>query len=166
MIDLQNKIWKTLDGGYKIPYDVSDPLRRFESTDNKKEIDNILSELWDELHHQGDVGTASYLAVSHLVRIATSKKYFDWKLIELCTLIEQQRHQPQNPELPQEFMEYYLTGLNHLKEIILSNIGKEMDDQTYRLSLAGLATISGRTKLGTALTKLDDDVLDEFLEQY
>ena len=79
-MDLQNDIWKKLDGGYKIPYDASVPLRQLQLSNDKKSIDNIITELWDNLHHQGDVGLASYFSVPQLVDICIDKKSLDWNL--------------------------------------------------------------------------------------
>ena len=112
------------------------------------------------------MGLASYLTVPQLTRIAKSKRHFDWNLIGLCSLIEQQRHEPQNPQIPEKYLQYYLTGLSELKEIIFQHIDHEMDNETYRICLAGLATISGRTDLGKAISILDEDVLAEFLKQF
>ncbi|MBS1507057.1 MAG: hypothetical protein JSS79_10465 [Bacteroidetes bacterium] len=100
MITLDDKLWKELKGGYKVVYDVSVPLRKLERSNDKKEINKIYEELWNELHHQGDVELASYLALPQLVRIAKDKKLFDWNVLAICVTIEQQRHQEKNPPLP------------------------------------------------------------------
>ena len=74
---LNDNLWKKLHGGYKTLYDASIPLRQLEETEDKEKIREIFNELWNELHHQGDVGLASYLALPHLVRIGKSKGLFD-----------------------------------------------------------------------------------------
>ena len=84
------------------------------------------------------MGLASYLTVPQLTRIAKSKRHFDWNLIGLCSLIEQQRHEPQNPQIPEKYLQYYLTGLSELKELIFQHIDHEMDNETYRIVLQGL----------------------------
>jgi hypothetical protein len=55
MLPLGDPRWNELPGGYGTPFDPSDLLRRLEG--GKKAWD----ELWQELHHQGDVGVASYV---------------------------------------------------------------------------------------------------------
>src|SRR5688500_170347 len=89
---LNDKLWKELQGGYKTDYDASVPLRQLEETKDEKGIKKVYDELWNELHHQGDVGLASYLALPQLVRIGKSRGLFDWNLLGLCTVIELQRH--------------------------------------------------------------------------
>ncbi|HEY0686085.1 MAG TPA: hypothetical protein VGD45_27325 [Steroidobacter sp.] len=66
MMSLDDERWRQLKGGYRVTYDPSGALKLLESG-----VD-VWGELWDELHHQGDVDVASYAAVPHLVRIATS----------------------------------------------------------------------------------------------
>jgi len=89
-MELTDKIWKELKGGYKILYDVSIPLGQLENSDDDEAISKVWDELWNELHHQGDVGIASYLAVPQLVRIGIKKDLFDWNLLGICSVIEQQ----------------------------------------------------------------------------
>ena len=163
---LDDNIWKELKGGYKIIYDASLPLRQLERTNDKKEIERILEELWNELHHQGDVGEASYLAVPQLVRIAKSKGLFDWQLYGLCAVIEQQRHLGKNPAIPTKYIDYYKNGLTELNQLMILILNERHDDSDLRVILSTIATCKGQPKLGKAIIEMSDDVLDEFLEQY
>jgi hypothetical protein len=163
---LDDKLWKKLQGGYRIDYDASVPLRKLEEAKDEEEIKKIYDELWNELHHQGDVGLASYLALPQLVRIGKSKGLFDWNLLGLCCVIEQQRHLGHNPPLPKEYVDYYGNGLKELKQFVVANISTEKDETTVRMALATFATCSGQIKLGKSIMELEDDVMDEFLEQF
>ena len=166
MITLNDPVWKTLEGGYKIPYDVAVPLKKLEQATDAKIIDTIWAELWDELHHQGDVGLASYLAVPQLARIAAKNNLYHWNVLGLCTVIEQQRHLANNPALPAEYQEYYKAGLEILKQFVIANINQPTDDTTFRTALSTLAVCAGQIKLSKAIAELEDDVLEEFLEQF
>lgn len=166
MIDLNGDIWRSLEGGYKIPYDASMALRKLESARTPAEVTAVYEELWNELHHQGDVGVASYAALPHLVRIARLKKLFDWNVVGLCCTIEQQRHEKGNPPLPPEFTTDYLSALTDLREYVLENFKGDMGDELMRTSLSALATCSGRVTLGKAILEMSDDVLEEFLENF
>lgn len=166
MITLSNSIWKELEGGYKIPYDVSVPLTQLEWATSSTEVEKIFSELWNELHHQGDVGVASYMAIPQLVRISRDKGLFNWNVLTLCSTIEQQRHLGENPSLPTEYTEYYNNGLMELKEFILDNFRSIQDELTLRAALSALAVCNGEMKLSKAIIELSDDTLDEFLEQF
>ena len=67
MLDINDPRWKTFRGGYGKKYDASTLLKLFEKSDDKETIKNILKDLWEELHHQGDVGLASYFSLPHLI---------------------------------------------------------------------------------------------------
>ena len=167
MIDLDSDIWIELEGGYRVVYDASTPLKRLKLSVNADEQKEIWEELWNELHHQGDVGVASYLAVPQLVKIARKKGVFDWNILGLCGVIEQQRLLGDNPKLPEEFQDYYDTGLADLQQFVLENLGAKMDNSTYALALSTLATCNGRVELGKAIAELQGaDVLAEFLENF
>lgn len=166
MITLDDPIWQTLEAGYKIPYDASIPLKQLEQATDTKEQEAIYTELWNELHHQGDVGLASYLAVPQLARIGASKHLYNWNLLGLCSVIEQQRHAENNPTLPEAFEDDYTEGLQILKDFIILNLNRPTDDTTFRVALSTLAACSGQIKLSKAIGELEEDVMDEFLEQF
>jgi hypothetical protein len=68
MLGFDDERWNHLTGGYKIPFDPRPSLRKLES---QQDTPTAWEELWEQLHHQGDVGDASYAAVPELVSIAT-----------------------------------------------------------------------------------------------
>jgi hypothetical protein len=75
MLNLDDTGWKDLRGGYGVPYDVSVALRSMQRGND------VWEELWDELHHQGDIGDASYAAVPQLVSIAGAAESRDWNFM-------------------------------------------------------------------------------------
>jgi hypothetical protein len=166
MITLDDPLWKTLEGGYKILYDASIPLKKLQQATDSKEIEEVWSELWNELHHQGDVGIASYLAVPQLAQIGATKDLYNWNLLGICSVIEQQRHLGDNPQLPREYQDYYNDGLEVLKRFVIANINRQTDDTTFRAALSTLAVCAGQIKLSKAINELEDDILEEFLEQF
>jgi hypothetical protein len=80
MLSYHDQKWKDLKGGYKKPYD---PIAALQKLERGEKVDEAWEELWNELHHQGDVGEASYAAVPHLVRIHKDKRNFDWNFYAL-----------------------------------------------------------------------------------
>src|SRR6202166_34878 len=61
---IDDERWSHLTGGYKIPFDPRPPLAKLE---NQRDTKTAWQELGEELHHQGDVGDASYAAIPELV---------------------------------------------------------------------------------------------------
>src|SRR5215471_17640211 len=120
-MDLDDNLLKTLDGGYRIPYDISKPLRKLRNTEKFEDQQIIFDDLWENLHHQGDVGLGSYLAVPQLINICMSKKSLDWNFIGLCVVIENCRINNQNPELPAEYDVLYFGALMKFEKYLLLN---------------------------------------------
>ena len=71
MLSLTDTIWRDLEVGYRVPYDASKALARMENGES------VWEELWNELHHQGDVGIASYAAIPRIVRISEAQRRSD-----------------------------------------------------------------------------------------
>jgi hypothetical protein len=165
-MDLDDRIWATLEGGYKIPYNASRPLKKLRDATRQNEFAVIFAELWDNLHHQGDVGIASYLAIPQLVSICINKKSLDWNFIGLCVVIENCRLDGNNPELPEEYHNSYFESLSQLERYLLLNFKSITDQTALRLSLALFATVNGQPDLGKAIEILEEDLLQEFLEEH
>lgn len=99
MLSFDDERWKHLLGGYKIPCDPRPSLRELE---NQQDTATACEELWEELHHQGDVGEASYAAVPELVRIHGNGIAADWNLYAMVAIIELARTESENPDLPDD----------------------------------------------------------------
>jgi hypothetical protein len=160
MMSLDDPRWSDLKGGYKVPYDASVPLRRLEAGED------VWDELWQELHHQGDVGEASYVSLPHLVRIASSLPHRDWNFYGLISTIEVERHRKSNPPLPAWLAEDYMEALHNLIELALDDIRDSKDRLTIRSILGAVALAKGDLKLGALVSRSDDSEIDEILEQY
>jgi predicted transcriptional regulator len=69
MLSLTEPIWRELEGGDRLPYDASKALARMESGES------VRDEFWNKLHHQGDVGVASYAAIPQLVWFTSTESF-------------------------------------------------------------------------------------------
>lgn len=145
--------------GYRIPYDASVPLRLLEDG-----LD-VWDELWNELHHQGDVDVASYAAVPQLVRIADESAFRDWNFYGLVATIEVERHRKGNPAIPAWLKSDYDNAFARASALALADWGSKPDSATTRAILGVLALGKGELKLGAMLSGLDASELDEWLEE-
>jgi len=166
-LELDDPRWLELEGGYRtVLYDASKALKRLEEVNNAHENQKIYQELWDELHHQGDVGLASYYAVPHMVRIAKEKGIIDWNVLGLVSLIEIQRHKT-NPPIPKVLYPAYQKALIELSGLVTNILSEDWDLNTASAALTAIAISKGQIKLGDAIQNLDnEDTIDEFLEEY
>lgn len=166
MLSLDDAKWEEFEGGYRIPYDASIALKKLEKAASPTETKPILDELWQELHHQGDVGIASYLSVPHLVRIAKEKQLANPSIVALVTIIEVQRHK-NNPILPMRYEKSYLDSIKELGDLALANFKGEWDLEIASAVLSALAISKGQLSLANVILRMDSqDIIDEFLETY
>jgi len=155
--------WRELKGGYKVLYDPTPALKKLErGMDNASTWD----ELWQELHHQGDVGEASYAAVPHLVRIHQATHSLDWNLYALASTIEIDRHRKTNPPLPDWLAKSYHEAWVTLLELAIDDLKLVNDDISTQALLGAIAIGKGMLKFGDVISTFTDDELLEILEQY
>jgi hypothetical protein len=155
-LKLDDARWMTLEGGYRVPYDASHDLRALESGD-----DAAMSRLWQQLHHQGDVGIASYAAVPSLVEIYTSRTR-DWNFYGLVNLIEICRHK-NNPALPEWLELEYHGALRDLLNFAIQDVLQIEDAVTLRQVLASIAIGKGNIKVGESLCFPDESEVEAFV---
>jgi len=165
-MDLQDRAWGLLDGGYRIPYDASKPLKKLKGILSQKERQELFDELWENLHHQGNVGLASYLALPHLIDICIENKSLDRNFIGLCVTIENCRISEENPEIPSQYDDLYFGSLAKFEKYLSLNLKNINDRDAFRLTLALLATVNGQPRLGKAIEILDEYAVDDFLSQH
>ena len=158
MLSLTDPRWRTLKGGYRTLYDASGTLSRLEQGYD------VWKELWDELHHQGDVGEASYAAVPHLVRICQDAPSRDWNLYGLVGLIEVERHRKSNPSIPDWLSGDYIAAWSDLEKLALRDLAAATDRELIQTALAVIAIARGQLRLGAFLSWLDQSELDELTE--
>ena len=163
MIELDDPIWKTLNGGYRVPYDASVRLRELKAGVSDRE--EIWDELFDELHHQRDVDLASYAAVPHLVKICAEQQILEWELFTLVATIEECRIFGENPELPDSMAGDYHSAIKALAAYGASKCSGNWPEELTQSYLAVTAFAAGLVNAGRFLTVFSDDMLAEVTDK-
>jgi len=114
MISLEDARWSNTTGGYKMPFDPRPLLRRLET---EQDTARVWQDLWEELHHQGDVGDASFAAVPFLVKSYQKRGVIDWNTYAIVAIIELARTESENPDVPEWIAEEYFLAIRKLAEI-------------------------------------------------
>lgn len=161
MLDFDDPRWRGLHGGYRVPYDPRPALRRLTVSWSDE---SAWAELWNELHHQGDVGEASYAAVPALVALAEAVPRRDWNLYGLTATIEVERHGGANPPLPEWLSASYHEAWKHLIRLALADLDAGADRLTIRAALAVVALGRGSPRLGTLLATIDESEIEDYLD--
>jgi hypothetical protein len=157
-MELSDPRWTSLDGGRRLPFDPRPALRRLE---DGVDVSGAWDELWEGLHHQGDVGEASYACVPHLVRIHEARGVPDWNTYALVATIDLARDRRHNPQVPSWLDAEYVSAINHLAELVLREFPRATDQAAVRSMLAVLAIWKSARTHGRALVELSEDELLE-----
>lgn len=163
MLPLDDPKWRSLHGGYRIPFNPTGALRQLSAGLNQEAA---WAELWDGLHHQGDVGEASYAAVPHLVKIQTDRGDLDWNAYALMATIEIERHRTSNPPIPDWLLAPYESAWNDLRMVALRDYAKATDPLTVRAILGVLALCKGLREIGTLVSHFDESEIRELFDQH
>jgi len=126
-----------------------------------EETEGVRHELWGELHHQGDVGDASYACVPHLVRIYRQRGITDWNSYAIVATIELARGERENSKLPAWLEKDYFEAIRDLAEIGLKELPKMQDHYVLRGILCIVALQKGaRTYARFLLEYSQEELLD------
>ena len=132
----------SLESGYRKPYNPLPVLERLVS-DRR----NAMDELWGNLYHQGDVGSASYASVPKLVEAGE---------LSLVGAIEVARHNQSNPPISPELLLPYSEALQNA----LLSVPEEQEQLLGYYVIH--ASVHGKHKLSQALELLNvEEMLSE-----
>jgi hypothetical protein len=159
MLSLDDNRWESLDGGYRMRFDPRPQLSRLQTNNDTKAAWN---DLWEELHHQGDVGEASYAAVPHLVRIYRERGGDYWNTYAIVAIIELARSIGKNPEVPKWLEEGYFRAIRELAEVGAVEIFRATDPTDIRAILSILAIAAGSRVHARFLLIYSEEELLEF----
>ncbi|MEO0332481.1 MAG: hypothetical protein AAF223_12490 [Bacteroidota bacterium] len=162
MRTLDDVIWKTLTGGYQNPYDASIALKKLEDSTTNENEESIWEELWDELHHQGDIGTASLLTIPQLVRIYKRKGKVNYHLFAFITTIELARFND-SVQLPDSFQGEYEEALEQIPDLINFVKDQVWDSVLTASVLSATAIWKKQYKMAEVISELENEDLTDYL---
>ena len=150
--------WHELTGGYKLPFDPRPAMAAIEAGAGS------WGELFEELYHQGDVGTASYAVVPFIARMTSAAGQSDWLPFLLAASIEEARLEARNPELPAWLANDYDAAWKQLFETALRLL-PEVDEENLLAPLFAVLAIGKDQPFLARMALLSEsergDMLDE-----
>jgi hypothetical protein len=140
MISFEDARWSNMTGGYKMPFDPRPLLKKLETASDTTEV---WHELWEELHHQGDVGDASFAAVPFLVDACRKRGDLNWNTYAIVAIIELARKNGRNPDVPGWMAEDYFQSIEKLAEIATTRVLRAETPDDVRAMLGIIAIARG-----------------------
>jgi hypothetical protein len=158
MLPLDDPQWHELHHAYGNAADIPDLLRILSSSTSPNESYEAEPwfSLWSSLCHQGDVFTASYAVVPHIVHIASrAKGPVDFSFFQLPAAIEVARQTGRGPAIPEAYVDDYHRAIAQLVENVCLH-RNEAWDQSMLLSIAAAQAVAkGHIDVAEALLNLD-----------
>jgi hypothetical protein len=118
--------------------------------------------LWSALAHQGDVYSASFAAVPHVVAVLAKapgradSTYFQFPAwVEICRART-------GTDVPPDLAPAYFEALAQLPTLVAAAADREWDDGLMVCALAAIAASKGAYDVAEAVLELSPDVLADF----
>ncbi|NJC97773.1 MAG: hypothetical protein C3F07_00300 [Anaerolineales bacterium] len=164
MLSLDSPRWSELSHAYGAASDIPELLRQLEtmpSSDGEKEP---WFSIWSSLAHQGDVYSASFAAVPHVVRIlAQAPNRADFSYFQFPAWVEICRQKKSVP-VPKALDSDYFSVLQQLPSSVSAAANREWDEGFLLCALSAIAAAKGYGTVAEAIQELHSSVAEEFLE--
>jgi hypothetical protein len=159
MIALDDARWAQLTHAYGSAADIPARLRELPNTPGQRASgQEPWATLWSSLCHQGDVYSASYAAVPHVVATALSvDAALDFSFFLLPASVEVARVTGRGPEIPDFLAPAYHEALGRLPDAVAAHRHRPWDQDMTIATAAALAVAKGHHALAEAVMNLDDD---------
>jgi hypothetical protein len=171
MLELNSTNWVKLSHAYGEASDIPPLLQQLEANPYVPHDDweaEPWFSLWSTLCHQGDVYTASYGSLPHLVRIAASitDATPDWQFFALPASIESRRLLNSGPPIPTELAEAYFEALLQLHDVVHNLSHRPWDDLLSRAVAAALVVSKGHARLAETILDLSPEAIKDIYAQH
>jgi len=166
LVPLESPQWDDLRHAYGAAGDIPPLLRRLTSFPTSQGRAEPWHSLWSALCHQGDVYSASFAAVPHIVEILSTAPHragFDFFL--LPTAVEIARAE-KGVVIADQLNAAYSQALSKLPALATAVLQPTCDRNLCQSALAACAVVAGQTELARLLVDLDSDDIGEVLEWY
>lgn len=121
------------------------------------DVDQGYDELWQRVHHQGDLGTAAYAVVPELVRLMYDAAEPDWRAYALIATVEERRRAGANAPVPAELAHTYEASMRAAIQPALHHLRDASGDLEVRCLLATLAQAKGQPSIGAIALWTEDE---------
>lgn len=154
--------WHGATGGHGTPYDPRPVLRLLGKSPRSQAL---WDELWSDLHHQGDIGSASVLAVPLLAWVHAHAHVPDWNALALFCTIEGARRRAPDAWPSNLHFSRYTNAVASMAQVALARLALDDEPSFVAAALATIAYDRGLPHHAGLLSGLTGDEAEELLRQ-
>ncbi len=166
MLSLDSNRWAELKHAYGAAADIPALLRQLGELPSSEDDAEPWFTLWSALAHQGDVYSASFAAVPHVVHaLASAPSRADHSYFQFPAWVEICRAKNE-VEIPQDLRAAYLESLAQLPALVAASSNRTWEPGFLACALAAIAAAKGQHAVAEAVLELTPDVAQEFMEWF
>ena len=163
MLSLDSPEWSALSHAYGKASDIPSLLRQLETLPASANDSEPWFSLWSALAHQGDVYSASFAAVPHVVAyLGTAPTRADFSFFQFPAWVEICRVK-HGIEVPSELAAAYRDAMEKLPQLVAAAAGRDWDENVLACALAAIAASKGNVVVAEAALELNTATAQEFL---
>jgi hypothetical protein len=164
LLSLDSHRWSELRHAYGAAGDTPALLRQLSSLPASGGEAEPWFSIWNSLAHQGDVYSASFAAVPHVVAVlATAPGKADSSYFQFPAWVEVCRRQKRVP-IPVDLELAYSAALARLPRLVAEAATEPWSPELLSCALAAIAAAKGSASVAEAVLELRPEVADQFLE--
>jgi hypothetical protein len=164
LLSLDSHRWSELRHAYGAAGDTPALLRELSSLPASDGDAEPWFSIWSSLAHQGDVYSASFAAVPHVVAaLATAPSKADFSYFQFPAWVEVCRRQKLVP-IPVDLEPAYAAALARLPRLVAEAATEPWTPELLSCALAAIAAAKGSASVAEAVLELSPEVADQFLE--
>jgi hypothetical protein len=166
VLNLDSHRWAELKHAYGAAGDIPALLQQLGELPSSENDAEPWFTLWSALAHQGDVYSASFAAVPHVVHaLASAPSRADHSYFQFPAWVEICRAKNQI-EIPEDLRAAYVGSLAQLPALVAAASNRSWDPGFLVCTLAAVAAAKGQPAVAEAVLELTPEVAQEFMEWF
>jgi hypothetical protein len=166
MLSLESSRWAELQHAYgaasNIPALIQQLAALPDSADNKEPWFT----LWSSLAHQGDIYSATFAAVPHVIQaLASDPLKADFTFFQFPAWVEICRLKTGTP-IPEDLASAYFESLYRLPALVAAASPSKWDSNKLSCALSAIAASKGQGAVAEAVLELSPEIALEFMEWF
>lgn len=166
MLSLESPRWAELHHAYGAASDIPALIERLVGLPSSSNNSEPWFSIWSALAHQGDIYSASFAAVPHVIRVLeTSPQTADAVYFQFPACVEICRNK-KVVEIPEDLAPAYFGALSKLPALVAAASSREWDAEFLQCALSAIAVAKGQAAVAEAVQELSPEVAEEFMEWF
>jgi hypothetical protein len=166
VLSLDSHRWVELKHAYGAAANIPALLRQLDELPSSENDAEPWFTLWSALAHQGDVYSASFAAVPHVVKaLASAPSKADHSYFQFPAWVEICRAK-NDVEVPEDLRSSYFEALAQLPSLVAAASSRPWEPSLLVCALAAIAAAKGQAVVAEAVLELTPEVAQEFLDWY